>query len=204
MYAREGPWHLVDRIWALDVRTGQKTLVQPRSQQLEIAGHEFFQHDGSAIWYDHQAPKSQNFFLACFNTAQRRSGAQYPLSRETWSLHFTISPSGRFFVGDGGFAGHAARTNDARYINAYIPKGDKLEVVRLLNMSQHDYMKVEPNVHVSPDERSVVFSGHFDGQTQLYKIDISDIKDQLQGTRTAQTAACLAGGARAPSRAAIP
>ena len=204
MYAREGPWHLVDRIWALDVRTGQKTLVQPRTQQMEIAGHEFFQENSTAIWYDHQSPKSQNFFLACFNTAQRRSGVQYPLSRETWSLHFTMSPTGRFFVGDGGFAGHAARTNAAKYLNAYIPKGDRLEVVRLLNMDQHDYMKVEPNVHVSLDERSVVFSGHFDGETQLYKIDISDLKEQLSGADAGQASACASAAKSISGRATAP
>lgn len=49
MYCHEGPWHKVNRIWTIDIRTGQTRLMHERTVDREIAGHEFFSPDGKWV-----------------------------------------------------------------------------------------------------------------------------------------------------------
>ncbi len=46
MFCHEGPWHLVDRIWTINVHTRAVKLMHRRTVEREIAGHEFFSRDG--------------------------------------------------------------------------------------------------------------------------------------------------------------
>src|SRR5262245_44064717 len=58
LFCHEGAWHQVDRVWT--VRTDGKglKLMHRRTMRYEIAGHEFFSHDGKWVWYDLQTPRS--------------------------------------------------------------------------------------------------------------------------------------------------
>ena len=64
LYCHEGPWHKVDRIWAIRTDGSNRRLMHERTMDMEIAGHEFFSTDGRTIWYDLQTPKSKVFWLA--------------------------------------------------------------------------------------------------------------------------------------------
>ena len=75
-----------------------------RTMDMEIAGHERFSPDGKEIWFDLQQPRSVTFFYAAANVT---TGAEkkYSLTRDEWSIHFTISPDQKMFAGDGGDPG---------------------------------------------------------------------------------------------------
>jgi oligogalacturonide lyase len=75
MYCHEGPWHKVERIWTIRTDGMQNSLIHKRSMAMEIAGHEFWSHDGKTIWYDLQVPKGQVFYLA---------GYQIETGERTW------------------------------------------------------------------------------------------------------------------------
>ncbi|MEI6945849.1 oligogalacturonate lyase family protein [Paraflavisolibacter sp. H34] len=170
MFCHEGPWHKVDRIWTINVQSKEVKLMHKRTMDMEIAGHEFFSPDGKTIWFDLQQPRGETFFLAGTNVA---TGAQkkYGLQRDEWSIHYTISPDQQLFAGDGGDPGQVAKAPDGMWIYLFRPQGNKFVSERLVNMKHHGY-KLEPNVHFSPDGKWVIFRANFEGQEEVYAVEI--------------------------------
>jgi oligogalacturonide lyase len=169
MFCHEGPWHKVDRIWTIDVRTGDTRKMHSRTMDMEIAGHEFFSPDGKFIWFDQQLPKGSRFYLSSANVATGEE-KKYELQRDEWSIHFNISHDQKRFAGDGGDPGQVAKAANGTWIYLFHPEGDKLRAEKLVNMKAHGY-KLEPNVHFSPDDKWVIFRANFEGSTQIYAVE---------------------------------
>ncbi|ALW85265.1 hypothetical protein AUC43_09245 [Hymenobacter sedentarius] len=171
MYCHEGPWGKVDRIWHINIKTKAVRLMHKRTVDGEIAGHEFFSPDGQTIWFDLQKPRSVTFYLAGANvkTGQEKL---YQMDRNEWSIHFNISPDQKLFAGDGGDAGQVAKAPDGMWINLFRPEGDKFRAERLVNMQHHGY-KLEPNIHFTPDGKWLVFRANFEGEEQVYGVEIA-------------------------------
>jgi oligogalacturonide lyase len=72
MVCHEGPWHKVDRIWTIRADGSELTKVHTRTMEMEIFGHEFWNYDGSTIWYDLQTPKGEDFWLAGYNVKTKQ------------------------------------------------------------------------------------------------------------------------------------
>jgi oligogalacturonide lyase len=173
MYDHEGPWHLVDRIWTIDVTTGKNRLMHERTMPMEIAGHEFFSRDGNTIWYDLQMPRGQTFFLAGVNLDTNQKTV-YKLHRNEWSIHFNISPDQSRFAGDGGDSTQVAHAPDGRWIYLFTPSGDSLISEKLVNMKHNGYRPLEPNPHFSPDGNSIIFRSDLDGTEHIYAVMIDN------------------------------
>lgn len=176
MYCHEGPWHKVDRIWNIDITTKENQIMHKRTVYREIAGHEFFSPDGKAVWYDLQIPRGETFYLAK-KTIDSKDSVRYAMKRDEWSIHFNISPDLKTFAGDGGDEGQVARAKDGKWLYHFSPKGDSLLSEKLVNMKNHNY-DLEPNVHFSPDGKSIIFRANFEGTTQIYAVEIekTDLK----------------------------
>lgn len=174
MYCHEGPWHKVDRIWNFDIETKTKTLIHNRTVEREIAGHEFFSPDGKTIWFDLQVPRSVTFYLAGKNLETKKE-TRYALNRDEWSIHYNIAPDMKSFAGDGGDEGQVAHAKDGMWLYHFVPKGDSLVSEKLVNMKNHNY-HLEPNVHFSPDGKYIVFRANFEGDTQIYAVEIKKTK----------------------------
>jgi oligogalacturonide lyase len=170
MFCHEGPWHKVDRIWTIDIKTGKVKLMHKRTMPMEIAGHESFEPDGKKIWFDLQMPRGQKFYLAGVDV---KTGAEtrYSLTRNEWSIHFTISPDQKFFAGDGGDPRQVAKAPDGEWLYLFTPSGDSLHAEKLVDMKHHNY-KLEPNVHFSPDGQWIIFRANFEGHTDVYAVEI--------------------------------
>lgn len=170
MFCHEGPWHKVDRIWTINTKTKEVKLMHNRRMDMEIAGHEFFAPDGKTIWFDLQTPRSVKFFLAGTNI---KTGVEkrYEMTRDEWSIHFNISPDQQLFCGDGGNDSQVAKAKDGMWIYLFQPKGDRLVSERLVNMKHHAY-KLEPNVHFSPDGKWIIFRANFEGEEQVYAVEV--------------------------------
>jgi len=185
VYCHEGPWHKVDRIWSIHTDGSQNTPIHQRTMGQEIAGHEFFSHDGKTIWYDLQTPRGQVFWVAGLNleTGER---TWYNLQRNEWSIHFNVSPDGSLFCGDGGDPGQVAKAPDGRWIYLFRTEtiddtgtlGKKLihpgvfHAERLVNMTKHNY-KLEPNVSFSPDQKLVIFRSNMFGPTYVFAVEVA-------------------------------
>ena len=174
MFCHEGPWHKLDRIWTIDVKTKEVKLRHKRTVETEIAGHEWFSTDGQMIWYDLQMPKSKTFFVGGTNVHTGKE-VKYELQRNEWSIHFNRCNDGTMFCGDGGDSGQVAKANDGQWIYLFTPQGDKMKAERLVNMKFHNY-KLEPNVHFSPDGKWVIFRANFEGWDEVYAVEVKKSK----------------------------
>ncbi len=171
MFCHEGPWHKVDRIWMININTMEVKLMHKRTMDMEIAGHEWFAPDGKTIWFDLQQPRSVSFFVAGADVKTGKE-TKYAITRDEWSIHFNISPDQKLFCGDGGDPGQVAKAKDGQWIYLLKPDGNKFKSERLVNMKHHNY-KLEPNVHFSPDGRWIIFRANFEGNTNVYAVDVN-------------------------------
>jgi len=170
MFCHEGPWHKVDRIWTIRTDGSGLQKIHTRTMDVEIAGHEFFSQDGKTIWYDLQTPKSQVFWLAGHVIATGQK-IRYRVEREHWSVHFNVSRSGRLFAGDGGGPESVAAPGNGQWIYLFTPRGDRLQVERLVNLANHSY-RLEPNVTFTPDDKWIVFRSNMHGATHVYAVEV--------------------------------
>lgn len=170
MFCHEGPWHKVNRIWTIDVRTKKVTQIHKRIMDMEIAGHEWSSADGNIIWYDLQQPRSVTFFVEGHNihTGQK---TKYELQRDEWSIHFNSTKDNKLFCGDGGDPGQVAKAKDGMWVYLFTPNGNKFIAEKLVNMKNHKY-SLEPNVHFSPDEKWVIFRANFEGEPNVYAVEV--------------------------------
>lgn len=184
MYCHEGPWQKVDRIWTIRTDGSHNTLIHKRTMEMEIAGHEFWSHDGKTIWYDLQTPKGQDFWVAGYNVD---SGERtwYHLERDEWSIHFNVSSDGTLFCGDGGDPGQVAHARNGEWIYLFRPELIKdtgiaandlvrpgiFHSERLVNMSKHHY-HLEPNVRFTPDQKWVIFRSNMFGPTYVFGVEV--------------------------------
>ncbi|MBO9618734.1 MAG: hypothetical protein J7539_06810 [Niabella sp.] len=170
MFCHEGPWHKVDRIWTINVNSKEVKLIHKRTMPMEIAGHEWFSADGKMIWFDLQQPRGATFFVGGADLATGKE-IKYQLQRNEWSVHYTTSPDGKLFAGDGGDPNAVAKAPDGKWIYLFTPDGDHFNAEKLVNMKQHNY-HLEPNVHFTPDQQWILFRANFEGKEDIYAVEI--------------------------------
>lgn len=174
MFCHEGPWHKVDRIWAIRIDGSELKKIHTRTMDMEIAGHEFFSLDGKWIYYDLQTPKSQVFWLARYNIKTGET-EKFSLTRREWSVHYNVSPDGKVFSGDGGGPNSVAKGDNGQFMYKFIPKDGKLISEKLVNLANHDY-SLEPNGMFTPDGKWLVFRSNMLGPTHVYAVEIEKAK----------------------------
>lgn len=185
MYCHEGPWHMVDRIWTIDINGNNKQKIHTRTMNMEIAGHEFFSYDGKTIYYDLQTPRGEDFWLATYDQESQKR-IWYHLERNDWSVHYQISRDGKLLAGDGSDHEMVAQAQDGKYLYLFQPeiiedlavsapnseqliRPGKLKSTKLVDMRNHDY-KVEPNLQFSPDGKYLVFRSNMHGPIHAYAV----------------------------------
>ena len=88
----------------------------------------------------------------------------------------------RLFASDGGDASQVAFSPDGKWINLFrVQQEHTLRREKLVSMARHNYVTgrggVEPNVHITPDKKWVVFTGQFaPGQRHVYAVEIAKAK----------------------------
>ncbi|MET3760071.1 oligogalacturonate lyase family protein [Sphingomonas sp. UYEF23] len=190
MFCHEGPWHKVDRLWLmqLDKPDASPIRLHQRTMNMEIAGHEWFSHDGKTIWYDLQTPRGEDFWVAGYTIA---TGARvrFHLQRNEWSVHYHASPDGKVFSGDGGDPEMVAHAPDGKWLYLFTPhnipdvagihapgavsliKPGYFIAEKLVDMSKQDY-RLEPNGNFTPDGKWLVFRSNIHGGTQVYAVEL--------------------------------
>jgi oligogalacturonide lyase len=174
MFCHEGPWHKVDRIWTIRTDGSGLTKIHTRTMDMEIAGHEFFGHDGKHIYYDLQTPKSQVFWLAEYDIKTGKL-TKYSLRKHEWSVHFGVSPDGKTFLGDGGGPNSVARGDNGQWIYLFRPENGVFKSEKLVNLAKHDY-SLEPNATFTPDGKWIVFRSNLLGPVEIYAVEIKKSK----------------------------
>lgn len=172
MYCHEGPWDKVDRMWTLRLDEGaEPQCVLKRTEENEIAGHEFWSGDGATVWYDHNYRNTPG--KAFLEGKHLATGAitRYPVSPEIASIHYVQSPDGKFFVADG----HAKKDHpEQQAMFILVPDNGELRAIKLCSMARNDYKAAEPNPHLTPDQRWVIFTATFFGTPQAYAVEMPE------------------------------
>ena len=169
-FCHEGPWHKVNRVWTIDVQTKVVTQIHHRTIDNEIWGHEWFGKSGKTIWFDLQQPRGKFFFVGGYDVATGKE-KKYSLQQNEWSVHYNSNKEETLFAGDGGDSGAVAKAPDGQWIYLFRPNGDKFDAEKLVNMKRHQY-KLEPNVHFSPDSKWIIFRANFEGESNVYAVEI--------------------------------
>lgn len=190
LYCHEGPWHKVDRLWLVrtDHAPAQPQKVHNRSMAMEIAGHEWFSADGRTVWYDLQTPRGEDFWVAGYDIASGRR-TQYHLNRNEWSVHYSSSPDGTLFSGDGGDSRMVAHAPDGKWLYLFRPQAiadrsgnpadasliqaGAFHAEKLVNMANHNY-HLEPNARFSPDGKWLIFRSNLrGGVSHVYAVEVN-------------------------------
>jgi len=177
LYCHEGTWHELDRTWTIRSDGSQMRLMHKRTMDMEINGHEWWSWNGKTVWFDLQTPRSQVFWIAGvdMNTGKE---IRYHVERDWWGVHFNSSRDDTLFASDGGDPSQVAYSTDGQWINLFRVQPDgTLKRDKLANMARHNYVTgkggVEPNVHITPDKKWVIFTGQFEaGQRHVYAVSV--------------------------------
>jgi oligogalacturonide lyase len=97
---------------------------------------------------------------------------KYQLQRDEWSIHFNSTKDNKLFCGDGADSSQVAKAKNGQWVYLFRPDGDHFKSEKLVNMQFHNY-KLEPNVHFSPDEKWVIFRANFEGNSQVYAVEVA-------------------------------
>src|SRR5262245_35629773 len=177
LYCHEGTWHELDRTWTIRTDGSQMRLMHKRAMDMEINGHEWWSWDGKTVWYDLQTPRSADFWIAGVRRDDGRK-IRYHLQRDWWGIHFNSSRDDTIFASDGVDASQVSYATDGMWINLLrVQPNSTVSREKLVNMSAHNYVTgrggVEPNVHITPDKKWVVFTGQFSGGVRhVYAVEI--------------------------------
>jgi len=179
MYAHQGAWHQVDKLWTIRIDGSHNTQIDKRTMAMEGSGHQWFGADGKTIWYDLHIPTGLVSYVAGYNVENGDRTWYYYQPREA-SIHFNQSPDGTLFCGDGSAA------PDAQWIYLFRPELIKddhtlgehlihpgvLHAERLVNMARNNY-HLEPNVHFTPDQKWVIFRSNMFGPTYMFAVEVA-------------------------------
>jgi len=177
LYCHEGTWHELDRTWTIRTDGSQMRLMHKRTIDMEINGHEWWSWNGKTVWFDLQTPRSQVFWIAGVSMDTGKE-IRYHVERDWWGVHFNSSRDDTLFASDGGDPSQVAYSTDGQWINLFRVQADEtLKREKLASMARHNYVTgkggVEPNVHITPDKKWVIFTGQFaPGERHVYAVSI--------------------------------
>jgi oligogalacturonide lyase len=186
IFCHEGPWHRVDRMWAIRADGTGLRKTHQRTMNFEIFGHEWFSPDGKQVLYDLQTPRGQVFWVASVDLETGRR-VYRRVEQNDWSVHYNVSPDGRLFAGDGGDGDMVAHAPDGKWLVLLRPEpivdedpsSDKEDQIfveylrseRLVDLSNHDY-RLEPNLTFTPDAKWIVFVSNMHGANHVYAVEV--------------------------------
>ena len=187
IFCHEGPWHRVDRMWAIRADGTDLRKTHQRTMNFEIFGHEWFSPDGKQVLYDLQTPRGQVFWVASVDLETGRR-VYRRLEQNDWSVHFNVSPDGTLFAGDGGDGDMVAHAPDGKWIVLLRPEpivdedptSDQPDLItaqylrseRLVDLNRHDY-RLEPNLTFTPDGKWIVFVSNMHGRNHVYAVEVA-------------------------------
>src|SRR4029077_21018591 len=107
---------------------------------------------------------------------------RYHIAKDTWGVHFNSSRDNTLFVSDGGDPSQVAYSSSAVWMNLFrIQPNKTVKHERLNDMPKHSYVTgkggVEPNAHITPDKKWVIFTGQFGDQGRhVYAVSVDKVK----------------------------
>lgn len=167
--------HIRNRLRLLDLSTGKVTMPRTGALENDAITHEFWDRDGKSVWYDISSAGALTHLDLSTHVETRYVYRTESSLRGNRSIHYVIGPDGRWAIGDG-FQG------DNPWLYLYrLDRRDAqtgaVPVERLCDFSAHynnpNAAYHEPNPHLTPDARWVLFTAHLKGNAnQVYAVEI--------------------------------
>lgn len=158
-FCHEGPWGQVDnRIWGLDLNTGDAWKIRPRTQEGEAVGHEYWYADGVHLGYHGAFPNGEKFFGRI--TYDNKDQVEVSFPHETGHIH---SNDLSLIVGDA-----------KPYVRLWQWNGQDFDGPRVLcrhNSSMH-IQKVHVHPRFNAEGTQVLFTSDVAGYGNLYLMDV--------------------------------
>ncbi len=178
LYAHEGSWQLVNRIWIIRTDGSGNQLVHQRIMENEMAGHEWWGADGKTVFYQLHFPRGGRVsFIASYNVdTGQRTWLQY--GPDESSIHDNSSPDQTMYCGDGDnhspwiFLLRPVLLPDRNTLGKNLIQGGYLEAEKLVDMSNQNY-RLEPNPIFSPDQKYIIFRSNMFGPDYAFAVEIA-------------------------------
>ena len=179
MYAHQGPWQQVEKLWTIRTDGSQRRHIDPRIMKMQGSGHQWWDTQGRYIWYDLHIPFGLVSYVAGYDV---RSGERiwYYYEPQQASIHFNRSVDGRLFAGDGSDAPGAKwiylfrpeLLHDDGSLGEHLIQPGRLHAEKLVDMSKHNY-RLEPNVNFTPDGKYVIFRSNMLGPSYVFAVEVA-------------------------------
>ena len=153
------------------VTDAEPTLLYKRTEPREIVGHEFWHPGGKSVWFQQtfRAQKGKSFLTGQDLSTGKLTQLTVPEGGR--SIHYSWTPDGTMLIGDGSGAKAGDRPGPNKYLSLLVPDGDHVRVTKLCSLQHNDYA-VEPNPHMSADNRWVMFTATLFGTPQAYAVEV--------------------------------
>ena len=136
MWAHEGMYNEIDRIWTMRSDGTQNQLVHQRTKKEESATREFWGHDGKTIWYEWQKPRGKNYAMVGYDVATGKRTI-LKMDKDAASIAYDVSYGGGFFCGSGHHASSAKEGSN---------RGGKQSIELLYPVFLNSKIQSDPNL----------------------------------------------------------
>jgi oligogalacturonide lyase len=172
-YCHEGPWAGIDqRMWGLDINTGQTWKIRPQDETLAI-GHEYWFADGEHIGYHGRPRSGQGNHV--FGHIKWDNSEWVEVNFPFHSTHFH-SLDESMMVGDGT---PAFRDNAKPYIQLFKWDGEQYVGPKILTFHRSTFNDQHAHCHprFTPDGKSILYTSDLTAYSNMYLVEIGDFDE---------------------------
>ena len=181
-FCHEGPWHLVEqRIWGLNVRTGECWKIRDQEGADLAIGHEYWFADGEHIGYHGRSRSEATHTAGKHVFGYIRPDGSEPVER--WfpfhSTHF-CSLDEQLIAGDGSPAAVFTHQGVAQpFIQLFRWNDTEYDGPRILayHRSTFNDQHAHPHPRLTPDGRHVIYTSDLTGYSNIYRVEIGDFEE---------------------------
>lgn len=179
IFCHDGPWHLVQRMWTIDIIKDEVKPLFVQQKNLEGVVHEFVTPNGRigaqySFRYKPDMPFFQFADIYMDFDGDNQERYYYPFARP---LHVSINKDETLGVGDSA-AIRANTDHSERFISLINYNREKHKAELAIFCEHNTSGKKSAHVHpvFTPDGKHIVFSSDMDGKLNIYMAEIDESK----------------------------
>jgi oligogalacturonide lyase len=179
-FCHEGPWTLVEqRIWGLNIQTGEKWKIRPQDDGMYAVGHEYWFADGEHLGY-HGMPRDERGVSApIFGRIKWDNTDAFEEHFPFHSTHF-CSLDEQLVAGDGTPGAVFSSQGKAHpFIQLFRWDGEQYVGPHVLayHRSTFNDQHAHPHPRFTPDGKYIQYTSDLTGYSNIYMVEVGDFDD---------------------------